>query len=130
MTGQRREICEMEESFVRFSIENEEQGGITYEEDSTVTSEIDIRWCLIRKFLTELSIDFQSHATQNGFFMATGKRNGMVVDNPRSPRDLLLAGSELKLLLGCDDGRVRCSCRVGTYKTELEGGGVPAAPPA
>ncbi|KAL8112035.1 hypothetical protein AgCh_019658 [Apium graveolens] len=51
-------------------------------------------------------------------------------DNPKSPRGLLLAGPGLKLLLDGDGGGVRCSCRVGTYKTEPEGGGVPAAPPA
>ncbi|KAL8110149.1 hypothetical protein AgCh_026028 [Apium graveolens] len=54
----------------------------------------------------------------------------MKPDNPKSPRSLLLAEPGLKLCLDRNGGGERCSCRVGTYKTEPEGGGVPAAPPA
>ncbi|KAL8107927.1 hypothetical protein AgCh_024362 [Apium graveolens] len=49
-------------------------------------------------------------------------------DNPSSPRGLLLAGPGLKLRFDRNDGGMRCSSRVGTYKTEPEGG-VLAAPP-
>lgn len=54
MARQRNEFREMEESFARFSIEDEEQ-GLSYAKDSTDLSEIDPRWCLVGKFLTECS---------------------------------------------------------------------------
>ncbi|KAK1362531.1 hypothetical protein POM88_047005 [Heracleum sosnowskyi] len=41
MAEQRDEFREMEESFVRFFIEEEEEGGLSYMEDSTELSEID-----------------------------------------------------------------------------------------
>lgn len=60
MARQGRDIADMEASFARFSIEGEDQGGISYEKDSTLISEIDTRWCLVGKFLTDSSIDFQA----------------------------------------------------------------------
>ncbi|KAK1373989.1 hypothetical protein POM88_030182 [Heracleum sosnowskyi] len=46
MAGLRNEIREMEESLARFSIVDEEQGGLNYVEDLEVLCEIDTRWCL------------------------------------------------------------------------------------
>lgn len=38
--------------FARIQIENEEDGGLMYEEPSESLSEIDVRWCLVGRFLT------------------------------------------------------------------------------
>lgn len=54
--GQRSTIQEMEEEFTMISIEDEEQGGITCEENADSLSEIDTRWCLVGKFLTDSSL--------------------------------------------------------------------------
>lgn len=51
----------MEENFANIRLEEEEQGGLLYDgvtEDSL--SEIDVRWCLVGKFLTDFPIDFQA----------------------------------------------------------------------
>lgn len=48
----------MEENFARVRIEDEEEGGIVYEDTSEIQAEIDVRWCLVGRFLTESSIDF------------------------------------------------------------------------
>lgn len=58
--GERRNpVQEMEESFARIRIEEEEEGGLSYEGDGGELSEIDVRWCLVGRFLTESHIDFQ-----------------------------------------------------------------------
>ncbi|KAK1366218.1 hypothetical protein POM88_041779 [Heracleum sosnowskyi] len=49
----------MEEEFVMISIEDDEQCGIIYEENTESLSEIDTHWCLVGRFLTDSSIDFQ-----------------------------------------------------------------------
>lgn len=77
MAGQRNDTREMEESFSRFSIEDEEQGGLTYEEDTSVLSEIDTRWCLVGRFLTDSSIDFQAMQHKMASLWRPGK--GMYV---------------------------------------------------
>lgn len=51
-------IQEMEASFARFKLDDEEEGGISYEENTEELSEIDVRWCLVGRFLTESPIDF------------------------------------------------------------------------
>lgn len=53
-------LQDMEEGFAMISIEDEEQGGLVYEKNLEDLSEIDIRWCLVGRFLTEASIDFQA----------------------------------------------------------------------
>lgn len=60
MVGQRNESREMEESFARFSIEDEEYGGLTYAEDSAAQSEIDTKWCLVGSFLLIHRLTFKS----------------------------------------------------------------------
>lgn len=50
----------MEEAFAAIQIEEEEQGGLCYENDSEQLSEIDTRWCLVGRFLTDSHIDFQA----------------------------------------------------------------------
>lgn len=49
----------MEESFARFQMDEEEEGGILYEGNTDNLSKIDVRWCLVGRFLTESPIDFQ-----------------------------------------------------------------------
>ncbi|KAK1391384.1 hypothetical protein POM88_010440 [Heracleum sosnowskyi] len=60
MAGQRNDIREMEEGFARFSIEDEERRGLNYSDVSEALGEIDTRWFLVGKFLTDSSIDFQA----------------------------------------------------------------------
>lgn len=60
MVGYRNVMQEMEEQFAMVTIEDEEQGGILYVENEEVTSEIDLRWCLVGRFLTESPIDFKA----------------------------------------------------------------------
>lgn len=40
-------LQEMEEGFAMINLDEEEQGGITYEENTGELSEIDARWCLV-----------------------------------------------------------------------------------
>ena len=47
----------MEESFEWFRLE---EGGIMYEENSDDLSEIDVRWCLVGRFITDSPINFQT----------------------------------------------------------------------
>lgn len=42
------------------SLEEEDAGGLFYEEQTVLQSDIDLRWCLVGRFLTESSIDFQA----------------------------------------------------------------------
>lgn len=60
MDTEKDSVKAMEESFAMISLEEEEQGGITYEENVEDLSEIDTRWCLIGRFLTDSPIDFQA----------------------------------------------------------------------
>lgn len=50
----------MKEAFSSIQIEDEENGGLNYENVSEDLSEIDTRWCLIGRFLTDSTIDFQA----------------------------------------------------------------------
>lgn len=61
---------EMVESFARFSME-EEEGGIVYEGNTDNLSEIDVRWCLVGRCLTESPIDFQAMQQKNGVVVET-----------------------------------------------------------
>lgn len=51
---------EMEEAFANIRLEEEEHGGLCYENAEEDLSEIDTRWCLVGRFLTEAHIDFQA----------------------------------------------------------------------
>ncbi|KAK1383073.1 hypothetical protein POM88_020808 [Heracleum sosnowskyi] len=46
MTTYRTAVEEMEVSFANIRIEEEEEGGLIYEEENEDLSEIDLRWCL------------------------------------------------------------------------------------
>lgn len=56
MAGQRDVLQEMEEEFSMITLEDEESGGITYDENDEDLSEIDTKWCLVGRFLTESTI--------------------------------------------------------------------------
>ncbi|XP_074352489.1 uncharacterized protein LOC141691618 [Apium graveolens] len=61
MTDQRRIVREMEDNFANIRLEDEEEGGLMYEgEEGEVSSEIDVRWCLVGRFLTDSPVDFQA----------------------------------------------------------------------
>lgn len=59
MAGYRDSLKEIEESFANIRIEEEEEGGLSYEETTEDLSELDARWCLVGKFITDSNIDFQ-----------------------------------------------------------------------
>ena len=77
MTGRGNFIQEMEESFAKFNMEEEEQGGISYEDETEDLCEIDLRWCLVGRFLTDSAIDFQ--AMQHKMASLWKPRRGMFV---------------------------------------------------
>lgn len=60
MENQNKALQEMEEGFAMISNEDEEQGGLIYKENTEDLSEIDLRWCLVGKFITESTTDFQA----------------------------------------------------------------------
>lgn len=51
---------EIERGFEMLNLEDEEHGGLVYEERVEELSEIDLRWCLLGRFLTDYPIDFQA----------------------------------------------------------------------
>lgn len=60
MEKQKIPVHEIEEAFAAIQIEEEEQCGLNYENTTEDLSEIDIRWCLVGRFLTYSPIDFQA----------------------------------------------------------------------
>lgn len=50
----------MKEAFAAIQIEDEEYGGLNYENDTGDLSEIDMRWCLVGRFLADSHIDVQA----------------------------------------------------------------------
>ncbi|KAK1383264.1 hypothetical protein POM88_020999 [Heracleum sosnowskyi] len=59
MAIHRDPMKEMEERFASVTIEEDEQGWLSYIGDTEAWSDIDMRWFLVGRFLTELTIDFQ-----------------------------------------------------------------------
>lgn len=60
MDRNKSHIQEMEEAFVRIQIEEKEQGWLCCENEAEELSDIDTRWCLLGRFLTDSPIDFQA----------------------------------------------------------------------
>lgn len=60
-------------------LEDEEDGGLIYEENAQELSEIYIRWCLVGRFLTESSIDFQAMQGDQGRACALRRSNVIVI---------------------------------------------------
>lgn len=61
MANQNSAIRDMEKSFANIRLEEEEHSGLTYEgATENSLSEVDVRWCLVGKFLTDSPIDFQA----------------------------------------------------------------------
>lgn len=60
MESLHKDVQEMEDKFAMIVIEDEELGGLTYDEEVEVLGEIDTRWCMVGRFLTESPIDFQA----------------------------------------------------------------------
>lgn len=61
MVNHNNTLKEMEESFAAIRLEDEDEEGLIYEGDTTeICSEIDVRWCLVGRFLTDSPIDFQA----------------------------------------------------------------------
>lgn len=100
MAGVRDEDFEMEESFARFSLEDEEQGELVYVEESAVSSEIDTRWCLVGRFLTDCSIDFQAMQHKMASLWRPGR--GMYVKQLDVNRFLFQFYHEIDIKRVCD----------------------------
>ncbi|XP_074342621.1 uncharacterized protein LOC141680236 [Apium graveolens] len=81
-----RAIQKLEEALAMVSLEEEEQGGLNYEDTTEELSEIDDRWCLVGKFLTESSIDFQAMQHKMANLWRPGK--GLYVKQLESNRFL------------------------------------------
>lgn len=77
MARQNNSLQDMEESFAMISLEDEEQGGLMYEGETEDLGEIDTRWCLVGRFLTESPIDFQAMQHKMASLWRPGK--GMYV---------------------------------------------------
>lgn len=60
MTERRNPVQEMEDSFAKIRLEEEEEVGLSYEGETEVLPEIDVRLCLVGRFLNESAIDFQA----------------------------------------------------------------------
>lgn len=90
----------MEEEFAMVSIEDEEQGGIVYEEDAGDLNEIDTRWCLVGRFLTESSIDFQAMQHKMASLWRPGK--GMYVKQLEANRFMFQFYHEIDIKRVCD----------------------------
>ncbi|XP_074352198.1 uncharacterized protein LOC141691372 [Apium graveolens] len=99
MDGQRNNVHEMEESFARCSIEDEEQ-GLVYAEDSSELSEIDTRWCLVGMFLTESTTDFQAMQHKMASLWRPGK--GVYVKQLEPNRFLFQFYHEIDIKRVCD----------------------------
>lgn len=73
MAGERNNMHEMEKGFAMISLEDEEHGGLVYEEEVVAASEIDLRWCLVGRFLTDSPIDFQAMQNKLASLWRPGK---------------------------------------------------------
>ncbi|KAK1399917.1 CCHC-type domain-containing protein [Heracleum sosnowskyi] len=60
MDKQKTPLQEMEDAFAAIQFEEEEQGGLSYGDTCEGLSEIDTRWCMVGRFLTDSPIDFQA----------------------------------------------------------------------
>lgn len=70
-------VQQMEHDFARIRLEDEEDGGLMYEVNQEDLSEIDTHWCLVGRFLTESTIDFQAMQNKMASLWRTGR--GMYV---------------------------------------------------
>lgn len=95
MARQGNIVQEMEEEFAMISIEDEEQGGLVYEENTADLCEIDTRWCFVGRFLTDSSIDFQAMQHKMAFLWKPGR--GMHVKNLDTNRFIFLFYHEIDI---------------------------------
>lgn len=73
MDKQKAILEEMDEAFATIQTEDEESGGISYENATEDLSEIKTKWCLVGRFLTESPIDFQAMQHKMAFLWRPGK---------------------------------------------------------
>lgn len=59
MTSSRSTMEELEGRYAEIRLEEEEEGGVVYENVEDVTDEIDVRWCLVGKLLSDRPVDFE-----------------------------------------------------------------------
>lgn len=76
------------------------RGGIVYEEDTDSLSEIDTRWCLVWRILTESSIDFQAMQHKMATLWRPGK--GMYVKQLEANHFLFQFYHDIDIKRVCD----------------------------
>lgn len=54
---------EIEEKYASLNLDEEEADGVVYDGDVGETKTLDMRWCLVGKFLVDIPVDF--NAMQN-----------------------------------------------------------------
>ncbi|KAK1400198.1 hypothetical protein POM88_010061 [Heracleum sosnowskyi] len=89
-------VKEMEEAFAKVHLEEEDQGGLSYENTPDELSEIDTRWCLVGRFLTESHIDFQ--AMQHKMASLWRPRRGLYVKQMDNNRFLFQVYHEMDIM--------------------------------
>lgn len=100
MAGQRNDFQEMMDDFAMIIMEDEKIGGITDAENDEGLTEIDTRWCLVGRFLTDSSIDFQLMQHKMASLWRPGK--GMYVKQLEANRFLLQLYHELDITRVCN----------------------------
>lgn len=100
MVGRRDTMQELEEEFSMISIEEEELGGITYGENDEDLSEMDTRWCIVGRFLTESTINFQAMQHKMASLWRPGR--GMYVKQLEANRFLFQFYHELDISRVCN----------------------------
>lgn len=68
---------EIEEKYATLNLEEEEASGVEYEEDVDESNCIDLRWCLVGRFLVDIPVDF--NAMQNTLASLWKPGRGMFV---------------------------------------------------
>lgn len=60
MASQENMETDMERRYAEISLGDDDDGGLIYDEEEKDLSDMDDRWCLVGKFLTDRTLDFQA----------------------------------------------------------------------
>lgn len=79
MESQARSMKEIEEKYAPMNLDEEEEGGVEYkgEKEEEEIDIIDMRWCLLGRFLVDIPVDF--NAIQNTLASLWKPGKGMFV---------------------------------------------------
>lgn len=59
MSTMDQNMDELADQYAAISLEEEKSGGIAYEAKENIEGAVDTKWCLVGRFLSERSIDFE-----------------------------------------------------------------------